>query len=242
ELSRMTSPSSSSTRSSGCKMPALYILLMSSDVKSIFSASIRMCWFPISILHHFRGCIPRPHDAASAIELPSNRSLLIPRPLVGSRARENAEHTVVPLVASVLEDRAGMARHGNLYGPGAAVHGRIRDGCSIEDRVRIGSGEALGDAQVLIGHSGQVSDTKSALVVELEVRRFDDKGVAFPVTSRITGPLRHTRREMRTAIKRNDPGLVIHLDEDRDVSGALNNAVIAVVRFRQHRRSGGAEE
>src|SRR5215813_8652726 len=103
----------------------------------------------------------------------SNRSLLIPRPLVGSRAGENAEHTVVPFVAGVLEDRAGMAGHGNLYGPGAAVHGRIRDRCSIENRVSIGSGEAFGHAQVLIGHTGKVSNTKSALVVELEVRCFD---------------------------------------------------------------------
>src|SRR5262245_56589010 len=47
---------------------------------------------------------------------------------------------------------------------------------------------------------------------------------------------------MRATIERNDPRLVIHFHQNRDVSGTLHNTVVAVVRLRKHRWAGGSKE
>ena len=44
-------------------------------------------------------------------------------------------------------------------------------------------------AAAALDHSIEICNTESALVVELEVRCFDDECVAFPMTTRIAGPL-----------------------------------------------------
>ncbi len=69
-----------------------------------------------------------------------------------------------------------------------------------------------------------------------EVDCLDDERVAFPAAARVAGPL--AQRGMRSAVGRDDAGVVHHLVDDHHVSGGLHNLQVVVVGARGHRRTG----
>jgi hypothetical protein len=84
-----------------------------------------------------------------------------------------------------------MARHGNLHSPRTRVHRGIGNSGAIDDRIRVDSREPFGYAEVLVGHPSEVSNAKSALVVEFEIPGFNNQCLTFPMATRIAGPLSH---------------------------------------------------
>src|SRR5579859_171782 len=108
---------------------------------------------------------------------------------IRASARQNVSHGVIAFVTSVLKDSVGALRHGDLDGPGLGVNGGIIDGGLVDDGVRIYPAEALDDVEILVGHSIQVADSETALVVKSEIGGVDNQSVAFPVAARIARPL-----------------------------------------------------
>jgi hypothetical protein len=84
-------------------------------------------------------------------------------------------------------------------------HGRprLRPAGGIVDRELIiervsGAREALDDTLVLCAESEEQPLVR-------KIRRLDDQGAALPVPPRVAVPWTDVRRQMRTAIERNDP-------------------------------------
>ena len=148
----------------------------------------------------------------------------------------------VALVARDFEDRAIARVQRDLDGPRAREDRRVLDRGLIHDRVGCRAREALDDAQVLVAQAVQPADAEAALLVELEVARLDDERVALEPAARVADPLRDGRRSVRPAVERDDARLVVHLDEDHDVIGRLEDAVVVVVRLGQHRRRGAEHD
>src|SRR5215470_7792418 len=55
----------------------------------------------------------------------------------------------------------------------------------------------------------------------VEVARLDDQRVALPAATGIAQPLPNLRLNVRTAVGRDDPYVVIRLHDDRQIPGAL---------------------
>jgi hypothetical protein len=98
-------------------------------------------------------------------------------------SRENEAHPVVAFVAGDLEQRTLRLGHRLLDRPAPGKDTWILNRRSIGQGVGVGAGETLDDSQILIAQSAQESDTEAALVVELEVLRFDDERVAVPAAA-----------------------------------------------------------
>ena len=71
-----------------------------------------------------------------------------------------------------------------------------------------------------------------------EVPGLDDERVAFPASSGVAPPLPHLAGQRRLPVQRNEPHVVHHLVENRDVSRRLEQLHEVVVRAGDHRRSG----
>src|SRR5262249_38711938 len=128
-----------------------------------------------------------------------------------------------------------------LNSPWPRVHRRVRNSRLVHDGVWIGSSETLHHSQILIAQTTEISDAETALIIELEIYVFDYERILLPPAARISGPLRHVLRNMRTAINWNDPGFMIHFNKNCDVSRTLNDAVVAVVWLGKHGRSGSTK-
>ncbi len=88
-------------------------------------------------------------------------------PLFGTVASKDALHAVVPFVTRVFICAIGRQVHGNDGGPRLGKRPRVRHGELVEERVRIGTSEALNQVQAVGGPS------EARLVGEVD--RFDDQ-------------------------------------------------------------------
>src|SRR5262249_39066518 len=68
-----------------------------------------------------------------------------------------------------------------------------------------------------------------------EVRRLDDKCVAFPMPAGVAHKRTYIRADMGPAVKGYDAGLVNHLVTKDDITGTLHDVVPVVVDNRNHR-------
>ena len=102
--------------------------------------------------------------------------------------------------------------------------------------------EAFHHVEIPVRHSIQVTHSEPALVVEFKTGGIDHQRVTFPMATRVPLPLVDLRREMRTPVEWNDPGLVIHFHRDGHDPAALHDLIVVVVGLRKHGRTGGAEQ
>src|SRR5262249_31185766 len=96
---------------------------------------------------------------------------------------------------------------------------------SLHDMKRFALGNAFNSAR-----RGARCDPSLIVVV----RRVDDKRVSVPASPRIAIPQFNARRQMGTAIKRDDPRVMDHLVKNDDISGHLNNLICIVVAGWKH--------
>src|SRR5262245_29446111 len=129
-------------------------------------------------------------------------------------------------MAGVFEEWTLASRHGNLHGPWLRKCFRVVDRELVQKRVGIKTLETFSQAHIF------ACATKSSSVCE--VRRLDDERVAFPMASRVSFQLANLLRKMRPVFEWNDADVVNHLNQNRHVSGTLNNSNIVVVRSRKH--------
>ena len=90
---------------------------------------------------------------------------------------------------------------------------RIIDRELVEERIRVDAREAFDQMQV----RGGSSETR----LLGEIGRVDDKRLAFPMATRVPGPLVDPVVEMRTPVQRHDAGVVDHLAENDGVARIL---------------------
>src|SRR5580704_13048822 len=74
-----------------------------------------------------------------------------------------------------------------------------------------------------------------------EIGGVDDQCEAVPPPARVSIPQANARRQMGTAIQRNDSSVVNHLSEQDDVAGSLLDLVVTVVAGPVPAQPGGAE-
>ncbi len=69
----------------------------------------------------------------------------------------------------------------------------------------------------------------------MEVRRFDDERIAFPMTPRVAHVQMDVPADVSVIVERNHTGLVNHLVANRDVALALHDLIGVAVNRRHHR-------
>src|SRR5262249_38522043 len=129
-------------------------------------------------------------------------------------------------MTGVLEKWIPASRDGNFHSPWFCKRVRIVDRELVQKRVGIKPLETFGQPHIF------ARATESSAV--REVRRLDDERVAFPMASRVSFQLANLLRKMRPVFEWNDADVVNHLNQNRHVSGTLNNSNIVVVRSRKH--------
>ena len=138
-----------------------------------------------------------------------------------------------PRAAALLQ--ATLSNDLDKIGPGQAQYtlltnerGGIVDGKLVQDRVGVRASQALLQMQAGIG-SIEVAFAD-------EVRRIDHQRPALPMTARVPHVAANLGIHMRSTVQRNEPDLMHHLEENRHVSGSLNNLQKIVVGCRNHRQ------
>ncbi len=162
----------------------------------------------------------RERRAEHDLRLSSYLHLLAPRRslLFLADRRQQSLETVVALMARVLDELSVLRMHEELDGPRCREHGVVH-GRAIADLIGRGARELLDDPE-LVAHQGVEHLDAVEVPIRLLVRRLDDQRVAFPVAARIADPLRHAAREVRAAVDRDDPDLVVELGHDRHIVAA----------------------
>ncbi len=148
--------------------------------------------------------------------------------ILGARACEEIDHSVVSLVACILEHGTFAFRHRDRGGPGLGERIRVVDGVLVEERVVVDTREAFLDVHLGAG-------PPEARFVR-EVRCVDDQRVAFPMATRIPAPLTDILRETGPIAQRDDAGGVDHFRENHEVIGGLEQPYIIIVDTRVHGR------
>src|SRR2546430_547950 len=75
--------------------------------------------------------------------------------------------------------------HGDFEAPGLAVNAGIVDRRAVENRVAIGACEPLDHVQIRSAHSGEITNSETALIVESEIGGVDDQRVPLPTAAGI---------------------------------------------------------
>src|SRR5262249_30206070 len=142
--------------------------------------------------------------------------------LFRARSPHQSRQTVVSFDAArlIIKSVLLVALPGELLAdrPGLRPHRRIFDRGNVLKRGRPGARPALDQMQVLA----------RALVVRLraEVRYVDNERIPFPVTSRVTVPLAHIGRQVRTFVHDDvalPPLPLTYVVEDRDAARRLHD-------------------
>src|SRR5215831_6807267 len=129
-------------------------------------------------------------------------------------------------MAGVFEERTLASRHRNFHSPWLRKSLRVVDRELVQKRVGINTLETFRQPHVF------ACATESSSV--REIRRLHDERVAFPMAARVSFQLTNVLRNMRPVFQWNDADVVNHLNQNRHVSGTLNNSNIVVVRSRKH--------
>jgi hypothetical protein len=101
-------------------------------------------------------------------------------PLLRAVSRQDVEHPVVAFMAGDFEQRSDGPSHRHFDSPGPDEHRGVLNRGLVRQRVRIGDREAFDDAKALIAQPVEVPDAETALMIELQVRRFDDERGPVP--------------------------------------------------------------
>src|SRR5436190_14525090 len=105
-----------------------------------------------------------------------------------SRPTQNAFHTVVALVAGVLEHQVAGPVERRDTRPGLRPHGGIAHGELVADRVGVAQRQPLDHMEVLVGSPVPAAELIPRPVVE--TLALDDERVALPVAPRLARPIR----------------------------------------------------
>src|SRR2546428_108056 len=106
--------------------------------------------------------------------------------------RKNVYHRVIGFMARIFVDRSVHRSHRNLARPRLCVHARIVNGELVQEDVRGGPREAFDHTHLLIrALSSAALSHRSAKPAPFPVKvdRFDDKGIPFPMATRVAHPL-----------------------------------------------------
>src|SRR5579871_147433 len=150
--------------------------------------------------------------------------------LAQPRALQRVQHHVIAFVAGVLVDhivRIELVGHVDL----PRLHPRpwIADGDIVAELVWRGAREPLDN------HEGIRSGTTAAdSNLAVEIGRFHDERVAFPMPARIAHVGTDVASHVWAPIRRNHPRFVDHLVADSHVTGPLHDLVAEVIKSRQH--------
>ena len=148
-----------------------------------------------------------------------------------ARRGQRVGQTVVPLVAGVLVEHPVGAEPWNRHGPRPNPRLRIAHRELVVDRRLVDAAKALDQHHLL----RRAAERRGARRIR-EVRRLDDQRVALPPAARVSQPLPHRPRNVRTAVHGDEARLVNLLLEDRHVPGRLHDLVVVVVAGRQARQ------
>src|SRR5262245_35653315 len=97
--------------------------------------------------------------------------------LLGTGSSQDAGHAVVALVAAVFVHRMIRATQRDHQTPRLGPRARVIDRHLVFQSIRSGLSEALGDMQLLAGPAHEAAG--------FVVGRFDDEGVALPMSTRV---------------------------------------------------------
>src|SRR5262249_53028212 len=154
--------------------------------------------------------------------------------LVRACAAENSDHTQIALVTGILVHGRGAPHHRHRDRPGPRVHGWRIHGELIIDRVGARTREALDQSEITT-HAKVEIIRRSSKDLVVDVGRFDDECLAFPVAARIAEPLFDDPVQMWPAINWNETRVVNHLGHDRHELRCLEDLIGIVVAGRYHR-------
>jgi hypothetical protein len=115
----------------------------------------------------------------------------------------------VVLMTGDLEKFVVLPAQRNLDRPRPRVRNQIRHSRPICNEVRVDRDETLDDRLGVAHHFPDFVQPG----LPVQILRFDDKGVAFPVAHRIAHPLAHGLRQM-LRVHANHAGVVHHFIQD----------------------------
>ena len=141
-------------------------------------------------------------------------------------------------MAGVLVHRTGgdparrvVRGHRDPRGPGPGEHVRVGHRELVVERPFVDAREPLDQAQAGPRRAPRRPPQVMALVGE--GGRLDDEGVALPVPPRVAEPLADVRRDVRSAVGRDQPELVEHLVQHDHPAFRLQDVVVHVVALQR---------
>ena len=147
-----------------------------------------------------------------------------------------AHQPAIAFMAGILQDRLTFVlRQRHRKRPWRRPRFRIIDRDLIKQRIRLGAGEALDQAE-RVAH-GDVAPVTAGPESAVEVGGFDDERITIPAAAGIAHVSPDGGREVRSSIERDESSLVDHLVANRHETGRLHDLIaVAVARWEHGRK------